>query len=207
MKIVKKKYQTGYSTRSLMIKEFDAILNSVNDLEEFFNGNEKVDINVIPVNSERSKNIVLTEVNKRVRSLANPVFWKLYRDGSSRDKTLILFYATCKAYQLIPDFVIDTVLPKWYNMDYELSSYDFKAFIYRISENHPEFGNFSDKNLNNISAATIKILREVGILKKNTLVKEDYNHQILNEIVSNGDSWFLEVLLLNESERQAIIGQ
>jgi len=204
---VKKRYQTGYSTRSLMIKEFDAILNSVNDFEAFINGEEKVDIGVIPVNSERSKKIVLTEVNKRVRSLAKPVFLELFVTGNGKDKALILFYAACKAYQLIPDFVIDTVLPKWYNMDYELSSYDFKAFIFRISENHPEFEGFTEKNLSNISGATIKILREAGILNKNTLVKADYNERILKEIISNGDSWFLEVLLLNESERQEIIGQ
>ena len=204
---MKKRYQTGYSTRSLMIKEFDAILNSVNDFEAFINGEEKVDIGVIPVNSERSKKIVLTEVNKRVRSLAKPVFLELFVTGNGKDKALILFYAACKAYQLIPDFVIDTVLPKWYNMDYELSSYDFKAFIFRISENHPEFEGFTEKNLSNISGATIKILREAGILNKNTLVKADYNERILKEIISNGDSWFLEVLLLNESERQEIIGQ
>lgn len=190
-----------------MIKEFDAILNSVNDFEAFINGEEKVDIGVIPVNSERSKKIVLTEVNKRVRSLAKPVFLELFVTGNGKDKALILFYAACKAYQLIPDFVIDTVLPKWYNMDYELSSYDFKAFIFRISENHPEFEGFTEKNLSNISGATIKILREAGILNKNTLVKADYNERILREIISNGDSWFLEVLLLNESERQEIIGQ
>ena len=204
---MKKRYQTGYSTRSLMIKEFDAILNSVNDFEAFINGEEKVDIGVIPVNSERSKKIVLTEVNKRVRSLAKPIFLELFVTGNAKDKALILFYAACKAYQLIPDFVIDTVLPKWYNMDYELSSYDFKAFIFRISENHPEFESFTEKNLSNISGATIKILREAGILNKNTLIKADYNERILREIISNGDSWFLEVLLLNESERQEIIGQ
>lgn len=188
-----------------MIKEFEAILNSVNDFAEFINGNEKIDIDVIPVNSERSKKIVLTEVNKRVRSLVKPIFLELFVDGNSNDKSLILFYAICKAYQLIPDFIIDTVLPKWYNMDYELSSYDFKTFIYRISENHPEFESFSEKNLSNISGATIKILREVGILNKHTLVKIDYNERTLKEIVTNGDSWFLEVLLLNESERQEII--
>ena len=65
---------------------------------------------------------------------------------------------------------------------------------------------FSEKNLSNISGATIKILREVGILNKNTLVKNEYNPQILREIVSNEDSWFLEILLLNENERQEFIG-
>jgi hypothetical protein len=202
---VKKKYQTGYSTRSLMIKEFDATLNEVKDFECFVNGDEKVDFNVIPVNSENSKKKVLAEVLKRVRKLSKPIFFELYQNGSLNDKSLILFYAICKAYQIIPDFIIDTVLKKWYNMDYELSSYDFKTFIYKKSEQHPELENMSEKNLSNISGATIKILREAGILNKNTLVKIDHNHLILKEIINNGDSWFLEVLLLNESERQDII--
>lgn len=203
---MKRKYQTSYSTRSLMLKEFDAILNSVTDFDDFINGYEKINLDVIPVNSERSKKIVQTEVKKRIKSLSKPIFLELFVNGSANDKTLILFYATCKAYQLIPDFIIDTVLPKWYNMDYDLSTYDFKTFIYKISENHPEFESFSEKNLSNISGATIKIIREVGLLNGNTLVKRGYNERILKEIVANGDSWFLEVLLLSENERLEIIG-
>ncbi len=203
---MKQRYQTAYSTRSLMLKEFDAILNSINDFEDFMNGHEKVDASVIPVNSERSKQIVITEITKRVRSLPNKTFLELFVDGDTNDKSLILFYTVCKSYRLIPDFIIDTVLPKWYNLDYELSSYDFKTFIHRITEKHPEFETFTEKNLNNISGATLKILREVGILNGNTLVKVNYNERILKEIVANGDSWFLEVLLLNENERQEIIG-
>ncbi|MCU4173931.1 BrxA family protein [Carboxylicivirga sp. N1Y90] len=202
---MKNKYQTGYSTRSLMIKEFDAIISSVNDIGEFIAGREKVDINIIPVNSENSKKKVLAEVLKRVRNVGNKIFWNLFLNANPEDKSLILFYAICKSYQLIPDFVLDVVLNKWYNMDYELSSYDFKNFIYKLSDTHPELEGMSDKNLSNISGATLKVLREVGMLKKNTLVQVEYDQQILKEIVNNGDSWFLEVLLLNENERKEII--
>lgn len=201
------KYKTGYNTRSLLLKEFDSILNSVSNIDSYISGEEKINLDVISVNSEQSKKWISGEVLKRVRVLSKPVFLELYQEGDVNDKTLILFYAVCKTYQLIPDFIIDTVLKKWYNLDYELSSYDFKSFVYRISENHPELANMSEKNLNNTSGATLKILREVGILKEKNLVKREYNVQILKEIVENGDSWFLEVLLLNESERQEIIGQ
>lgn len=207
MMLMRNKYQTGYSTRSLLLKEFDAIIDSVSDFDAFMSGEENINLDVIPVNSERSKIIVSTEVIKRVRALSKPVFLELYRDGDENDKTLILFYAVCKTYQIIPDFIIDTVLKKWYNLDYELSTYDFKSFIFRITEQYPELAEMSDKNLSNTSGATLKILREVGLLQGKNLVKKEFNHRILSEIVNNGDSWFLEVLLLNERERQEIIGQ
>ncbi|MEX0980668.1 MAG: BrxA family protein [Bacteroidales bacterium] len=201
------KYQTGYNTRSLLQKEFDAVLNSVSSINSFIRGKEKIKLDVIPVNSEQSKKWISGEVLKRARVLSKPVFFELYRDADENDKTLILFYAVCKTYQLIPDFIIDTVLRKWYNLDHELSSYDFKSFIFRISEQHPELADMSEKNLSNTAAATLKILREVGILRGDKLVKREFNPRILNEIVGNGDSWFLEVLLLNETERQEIIGR
>lgn len=204
---MKRKYQTAYSTRSLMMKEFSAVLNSVIDFEAFINGKEEVNTSVIPANSERTKSIVLTEIKKRINCLSKSEFLELFVNGCAKDKALILFYAVCKTYPLIPDFIIDTVLPKWYNLDFELDSHDFKTFIYKISESYPEFNEFSEKNLSNISGATIKIINEVGLRVNSKIVKGDYNPLILREIISNGDSWFLEVLLLNAIERQEIIGQ
>ncbi len=203
---VTNRYRTGYSSWSLLLKEADLVINEINDFSLFFKGEEKIDYNIIPTNSESSKKRILSEVVKRIMSLEKPIFLELFLAGDDDDKNLILFYAVCKTYQLIPDFIIDTVVKKWQNMDYEVTSYDFKSFLYKLSDTQPDIISFTEKSLGNIAASTIKILSEVGILSGTSLQKKEFKPEILKQIAINGDSWLLEILLLNENERQEIIG-
>ena len=53
----------------------------------------------------------------------------------------------------------------------------------------------------------MRMLSELGMQKNNTLYKVGFNQRVLEAIVTNGDSWYLEVLLLNENERQEILGK
>lgn len=205
--LMKNKYKTGYSSWALLLKESDILINNIKDSEKFMQGFEEVDRNIIPVNSETSKNRIALEIIRRIRSLSKPAFIDFFKQGTDEDRALILFYAVCKTYQLIPDFIIDTMIRKWYNMDYELTSYDFKSFLHRKADQHPELAEISQKNISNLASSTIKILDELGTLKDGRLIKAEFNHSILKEIANNGDSWLLEVLLLNENERQEIIGQ
>lgn len=203
---MKNKYKTGYSSWGLIIKESEILISNIENSERFMLSEEQVDKSIIPVNSETSKRRIGLEIARRIRSLKKSVFIDLFKQGSDADKALILFYAACKSYQLIPDFMIDTVIRKWYNMDYELTSYDFKSFLHRKADQHPELSEISQKNISNLASSTIKMLNELGILKDGKLIKAELNNQILKEIANNGDSWLLEALLLNKSEREEIIG-
>lgn len=201
------KYNTGFSNRALLKKESDIVFNNIVSPEQFMLGEEIVDSNIMPVNSEASKKRTANEITKRIKALPRSEFIEYYKNGTDSDKTLVLFYGICRTYQLIPDFILDTVLKKWQNMDYEIALYDFKSYIYKLSDQHPELARLSQKNINDIAITVIKILKELGILNNGKLVKAEFNHHILKEIANNGDSWLLEALLLNETERQEIVGQ
>ena len=201
----KNKYSTAFSAGSLLLKEAEAIINNINDAQAFMVGDEDVDYHHIPVNSEASKKRYRNEITKRLRSTKDEYFIDLFREGSRSDRLLILFYATCKHYQLITDFMLESVLKKWYNLDYEVTTDDFKNFLYRQMDKHEELEDLAPYTIYKLSSVVYRILTELGILKNGKLEKGEYNPTILRRIAKNGDTWFLEALLLNEAERNEIL--
>ena len=199
------KYSTAFSSGSLLYKEADAVIHRIADPKAFMEGEEALDYSVIPINSEASKKRMGGELTKRLRNLGDPDFIHQYIIGSRPDKMLILFYAVCRTYRLISDFMLQIVLKKWYNLDYEVTSDDFKNFLYRQMDKHPELENITQLTVKNRSNTVMRMLRELGQVKDRKLQKNEYNPAILKRIVDNGDAWFLEVLLLNNRERKEII--
>jgi len=72
-------------------------------------------------------------------------------------------------------------------------------------EKHPELEKISLPQIKKISTVPIRAMKELGMLQNHKLQKKEYNPAILKLIVKNNDRWFLETLLLNESEREEII--
>lgn len=201
------KYNTGFSTGSLLFKESEAIISNIQDADSFLAGDEVIPFNVIPVNSESSQKRLHREVTKRLKSLGNAMFIELYQTGNKEDKLLILFYAACKTYKVISDFMLGTVLSKWYNMDKEITAFDFQSFLYKQMDSHPELESLTPNTLKKLSQVVMRMLSELGIQKNNILYKAAFNHRVLEAIAINGDSWYLEVLLINKNERQEILSK
>lgn len=198
------KYSTGFSAGALLFKESDAIILQIQSPEAFLAGTEIIPFNVIPVNSESSQKRLYSEVSKRLKSLDSSRFVYLYQVSNQEDKLLILFYAVCKTYPIIADFMLSIVLRKWHNMDKEILPFDFQSFLYEQMGSHPELEKLTPITIKKLSQVVMLMLAELGMQKNNIITKVAFNQEILEEVLSNGDNWFLEALLLNENERLKI---
>lgn len=202
------KYNGAFSTGALFINESISLINGIDNFEDFMNGSEKLNFDLIPVNSDSSKRKIGNEIQKRLLNLKNPAYLHfIYNSVNTTDKALILFYASCKTYKLITDFMLDVVLDKWQNMDYELDINDFKNFFVRLAAENEELLKIKPSTIHKLSQVTIRMITELGMLKNQKLVKPLYNHSILRQIALDGDSWFLEILLLNNIEKQELKAQ
>lgn len=198
------KYSTGFSVGALLFNESDSIISKIQSPEAFLTGKEIIPFNVIPVNSESSQKRLYSEVKKRLKSLGDSKFIYLYQKSDQEDKLLILFYAVCKTYPIIADFMLTVVLRKWYNMDKEILPFDFQSFLYEKMGNHPELYKLTPITIKKLSQVAIRMLAELGMQKNHIITKITFNVEILEEILLSGDNWFLEILLLNENERLEI---
>lgn len=198
------KYQTGFSSGALLYKEADAVITRIQDYESFIKGDSKIDYRWVPVNSESSQKRYAQELEKRLRIIEVNVI-SFYKHLSENDKRILLFYAACKYYPLIADFMIEVVLNKWLHLDKELDVDDFQNFLHRKMDNHPELEAITEKTRSKLSQVMMKMLKELGMLHKGKLIKIEYDMQVFNPIIKNEDGWFLDVMLLNEIDKKEIL--
>ncbi|MEC5165594.1 hypothetical protein RCH18_001325 [Flavobacterium sp. PL11] len=92
---------------------------------------ENIDFNVIPVNSEKSKKTLKHEIAKRLKAINNERLLDSFMTLDRNGKNVLLYYGICKCYPIIKHFMLEVVLNKWQNLDYELEITDFINFLHR----------------------------------------------------------------------------
>lgn len=198
------KYSTAFTAGALLLRETEAYLHAVNNLNDLIEGQEEVNFNVIPVNAESSKKRLKHEIEKRILAIDNIQLLESFLVVDKNGKNLILFYGICKCYPIIKHFMLEVVLNKWQNLDNELEVSDFTNFLYRKMDFHPELQKITEKSIYKCGQVALKMLIDLGMLQKNIIRKTIISNAILRECCNKGDHWFLDVLLLTELEKQEI---
>lgn len=201
-----KRYNIGFSTGALLFEKANSLILGIKSIDDYLQGDEKLDSGLILVNSEVSNRKYLGEINKRLQGI-NEELYVNYINSDDQTRRLILFYLTCKSYSLITEFLIEVVLEKWLNLDREISTEDFQLFFDLKSETYEELEQVTANTRYKLSQTVLKILKEVGMVKGGQLHKLFYAEDTLEIIARTGDAWFLDVLLLNKIEKEEIIGR
>lgn len=200
-------YSVSYTAGALLFEESEAVLNSIDKIEKISSPDFQIDKRLLPTNSETSRKRISTELKKRFVAVKEIEIWEYYRIAKEQEKRIILFYALCKAYPILLDFMTEVVLLKWRNLDKELSKEEFLNFIYRKFDSHPELDKYSENTLNKVATRSIRILKEVGILRNGILKKPDHDLGVWNLFNEIGEAWFLEIMFLSEMERKKLLNQ
>lgn len=198
------KYSTAFTAGALLSRETEALIGSIINIEEFIQGKEKVDYNVIPVNAESSKKRLKSEIEKRLRALNNPTLIGRFTTANNSNKNVILFYGICKSYPIIKHFMLEVVLNKWQNLDTDIAVTDFINFLYRKMDYHSELEKITEKSIYKCGQVVIKMLIDLGMVTKNKIQKIDIDASIIKECNLVGDNWFMDVVLLNDLEKHEI---
>jgi hypothetical protein len=204
MAVEKIKYSTAFTSGALLLRETEAFISAINNTKDFLYGNENIDFNVIPVNAESSKKRLKHEIAKRVKAINNERLLDSFMTLDKNGKNVLLYYGICKCYPIIKHFMLEVVLKKWQNLDYDLEISDFTNFLHRKMDFHPELQKITENSIYKCSQVAIKMLVDLGMLHKNRLQKITITNIVLRECCNAGDLWFLDVLLLNELEKQEI---
>lgn len=201
---VKLKYSTAFTAGALLIRETEAFISAINNIDDFLEGKETIDLNVIPVNAESSKKRFKNEIEKRLLALNNENLINQFAVSDINSKNLILFYGICKCYPIIKHFMLEIILNKWQNLDFELEASDFKNFLYRKMDFHPELEKITEKSIAKCGQVVIKMLVDLGMVNKNKIQKIQIGNSVISECNKVGDHWYMDVLLLNDIEKQEI---
>ena len=100
--------------------------------------------------------------------------------------------------------MIEVVVNKWNNIDLDISVADFQNFIFLKMDYHPELLRITDKTKYKAGQVALRILKEFGVLANGQLCKQECDIDTLKAISKVGDSWFLDLMFLNNMEKQKV---
>lgn len=195
-----KKYSTGFTSGALLYNEANKVFVGITSINALLLGEEDINPDLIPTNSEGSRKRLKLELEKRLRAVNDREILEFFRKTDETNKKLILLYAACKLYDLLSEFLLEVVLNKWNNIDFEISTEDFSNFLYRKMGEYDELLSITEKTIYKLSQIAIKMLKELGMVEKGLLKKIEFDSHLLQLIIKNGDMWFLRAMLLKDHE-------
>lgn len=200
------KYTASFTAGALLFEEtirvLPFILNDDLDLKK----DEIIKQNKVQINSEAARKRVLHEIKKRAKAVDKSI-WELFDKSNKNEKRIVLFYVTLKTYQLLYDFMREVIWEKWKSLGDEFSELDIEIFLNKKSATHSEIERWTESTKAKVIQVLTRIIREAGILNVNKIIPLEAPNYFWNYFVNIGDPWFLELALLNKTQRDKIYGK
>lgn len=198
------KYTASFTAGSLLLDETTRVLKYILNDELELRKNEIIQKNIIKINSEAARKRVLQEIRIRNKVVDKSV-WEKFENVSTREKKILLFYSTVKAYPILNDFMKDVIVNKWKSLRKDFSEREIEVFLDKKTAEHPEIEEWSETTRAKVIQVIQRILKEVGILVNDKLNALESAVHFWKFFVQLGDPWFLEYALLNREQRERII--
>ncbi len=188
-------YSLSFTGGALLYEESKILINSVTDLEKYFEGDFILNSDVLKTNSESSRKRLKNEIDRRLKKL-NTSYITFFNDTNETDQKIILFLSICKLYNIITEFCLEVVYKKWINFDNELSTYDFKYFLAnKLSEE--QLNSISEGTHYKLSQIAIKIFKDLGMYKDGIIQPIKPSDRLIDLLNQQKDIWFLDCILVN----------
>lgn len=154
-------------------------------------------------NAESARQRVVQELKKRYKATGQYVF-DVFQEATLQQQNILIFYTCMKTYQILFDFMFQTVLEKWLSRNLTLDKLDVQHFLDIQSASHPEIDEWTETTREKIETVLIRMLNEVGLLQGRQLHSVDAPDHFWRSFVDFGDPWFLQAMLLNKEQRDRI---
>jgi len=188
-------YSLSFTGGALLYEESRILINSVTDLEKYFEGDFILNSDVLKTNSESSRKRLKNEIDRRLKKL-NTSYITFFNDTNETDQKIILFLSICKLYNIITEFCLEVVYKKWINFDNELSTYDFKYFLAnKLSEE--QLNSISEGTHYKLSQIAIKIFKDLGMYKDGIIQPIMPSDRLIDLLNQQKDIWFFDCILVN----------
>jgi len=190
------KYKSSFTSGDLLQEEIVTILNRI-DLNNIFKNNFDKTTIVLKSKSEHTQIRIINEALRRIKTVENNEVWDFFLHASDQNQKLILFYAILISYDLVLEFVLEVFHEKILNFQDKLTKSDFYSFLEEKSRTHPELESKPEESIKKIQRSTFHVMRQIGILKRNTIQSITIDDNLKKLFNSMGEGWFIEVLPKN----------
>lgn len=157
---------------------------------------EKIENNLLMVNTEKARRTIILEVKRRFKSVSR-AFWDSFASKTVEVQKVAIFYVILKTYKLIFDFHINVAMKKYSSITRSIEIDDLMMEIEEIGANDEFVDGWSEATKKKVCSAYITILKKVGILdEENNLHPLQASDETWAEYLKLGEPWFLDFCLV-----------
>ena len=202
-KLKPNEYLVSFTAGGLLAEETRSVISYLNDAAILNLPTEIKYPQYLHTNAESARQRVVQELKKRYKATGQHVF-DVFQEATLQQQNILIFYTCMKAYQILFDFMFQTVLEKWLSRNLTLDKLDVQHFLDIQSASHPEIDEWTQTTREKIETVMIRMLNEVGLLQGGQLHSVDAPDHFWRSFVDFGDPWFLQAMLLNKEQRDRI---
>jgi len=202
-KLKPNEYLVSFTAGGLLAEETRSVISYLNDAAILDLPTEIKHPQYLHTNAESARQRVVQELKKRYKATGQLVF-DVFKDAGLPQQNILIFYTCMKTYQILFDFMFQTVLEKWLSRNLTLDKLDVQHFLDIQSASHPEIDEWTETTREKIETVMIRMLNEVGLLQGGQLHSVDAPDHFWRSFVDFGDPWFLQAMLLNKEQRDRI---
>ncbi len=197
------KYLITFTAGGLLVDETHSLLRYLNDEEIGGLNTEVINGKYLMTNSQNARKRIVHEIRKRYTITGQHVF-DVFQGATLQQQNILIFYTCMKTYQILFDFMFQSVLEKWLSRDLQMDKQVVQHFLDIQSASHPEIDEWTHSTTEKVGTVMIRMLNEVGLLQGGQLHSVDAPDHFWRSFVDFGDPWFLQAMLLNKEQRDRI---
>ena len=202
-KLKPNEYLVSFTAGGLLAEETRSVIPYLNDAAILDLPTEIKHPQYLHTNAESARQRVVQELKKRYKATGQLVF-DVFKDAGLPQQNILIFYTCMKTYQILFDFMFQTVLEKWLSRNLTLDKLDVQHFLDIQSASHPEIDEWAETTREKIETVMVRMLNEVGLLQGGQLHSVQAPDHFWRSFVDFGDPWFLQAMLLNKEQRDRI---
>lgn len=152
--------------------------------------------NLFQKNTKSSIKTIYREIESRMKLLPEKMAKNMV-NLPMIDQSHLLFYASCRYYKFIYDFMVEVMYPKYKSLDCQLWESDFFRFFDVKKETHPEL-KVTITTTKKIKQVMFRMLNEAGILDsiKSLKLQKPVLSKKVKDFISKEDSKYLKIFLI-----------
>lgn len=157
----------------------------------------KTDANYIQIKAAKSRERVTAEFVRRYRAVPKS-FWERYITLGESEQRLALLYVILKTYQILFEFQINLVIPKYNSPDRVLTKNDVNMALNEIASKDEFVDSWSAETRDRASSQYLTMLRQGGLINDATKELQEPNlpDDAFLYYIRIGEVWFLQACLL-----------
>jgi hypothetical protein len=198
-------YTASYTTGALLPDETIALLGLIEQVPMLdVSRLARKDPTYLPINSEAARKKIAGEILKRYRAVDADV-WVFFRTlHQSADQAMVLLYVCLKTYNLLSDFALHVLVPRWQQRLLTLDRTDFDRFLDQCTPAHPELQKLTEATRRKLAQISLLMLKQAGLVRQGKLTTPSVSAGVWQFFGQQGDAWMLDVGMLTRADRERL---